>query len=415
MIVVEFFDFNPLDNLIATLTLNPSRIIMLINRSRFSKRRLDEFKFFLHLFRKDIKIDVEFYTEITPTEIEKVCNRIHKRHPGAYYNLTGGGELVASLLSLWSVDKKATLFYISVTEENMTLITNNSLSIHPVNIPDLTIPEVIALSGGLFKRTDHMQVNIDDRHLKTLLKKGFRVFLRNHAKWHALSSYMQQAKRYVVPHSNPIRIECKKNYKALNDKTYTVPIYILEQLSSAGLIKNLVHTKKKTAFTLTRNELLEPLCMHGSFLELFCQIEANESMYFHDVRGSVVIDGDGAINDFAEIQNEIDLICTKGVVPLFISCKSSVPSPLSLSEIKLLAMRFGGENCRAILVTAADVRKENLSLYKRALEMGVYIIDKNDLSSERFQYRLIEITEDKNHSKLFIKDYQNFSQYSYNI
>ena len=55
-----------------------------------------------------------------------------------------------------------------------------------------------------------------------------------------------------------------------------------------------------------------------------------------------------------------------------------MPSALFLSEIKLLSQKFGGMMAKTIIVTAADINK-NLSLYKRAKEMDIAVIDGYDI------------------------------------
>ena len=73
-------------------------------------------------------------------------------------------------------------------------------------------------------------------------------------------------------------------------------------------------------------------------------------------------------------RNEIDVMCVAGTMPVFISCKMASPSPLALSEIEVLCRRFGGEAARAVVVTAAEPRRDSPAIYQRAKDLGITLI-----------------------------------------
>lgn len=393
MTLVEFFDFSPIDNLLASLSLEPERLVMVTDREKFSQRRLSEFESFLQLFHPEIALEIRSYKSNVPEDIRKICSAILSEYPQAFFNLTGGGELVASVVTLWAADQKATLFYIDAQGKRIIPITGEDLNTYHIEMPRLTVEQVIALSGAGFKRSDHFQPDLQDEELLTLINKAFAVFLKNQDKWHTLSGYMQQAKRFILPNTNPPRISAQNHFNTAGEHSIHIPTYLLQQLVNAGILQDFQLSKQRVSFTLPRGELIPMLSMHGSLLELYCYIHAAQTNFFDDVKISVIIDGDGPLQDFAEMQNEIDLVCTKGIIPLFISCKSSSPTPLALSEIKLLSLRFGGENARAIMVTAADIYTENPTLHKRAIELGISILDRSDLIKGNFTSRLTAIAK----------------------
>ena len=84
---------------------------------------------------------------------------------------------------------------------------------------------------------------------------------------------------------------------------------------------------------------------------------------------------------------------TRGAVPVFISCKSGSVNTTTLNEIKTLAMQFGGVLARPVLVTMSNVREADKHLMQRAADMGIDIIDRDELLGERLSKRLYSISQ----------------------
>ena len=103
----------------------------------------------------------------------------------------------------------------------------------------------------------------------------------------------------------------------------------------------------------------------------------------YDVMTGVFIDWDGrTAEDSYDTLNEIDVLATKGVVPVFISCKNGHLSrdfKDELYKFKSVADRFGGQYAKKILITTAlddSQNKDSVAHFrKRAEDMGIRIID----------------------------------------
>ena len=117
----------------------------------------------------------------------------------------------------------------------------------------------------------------------------------------------------------------------------------------------------------------------GAWLEYYTYFMLKKSGFFDDTQLSVRVDWDGDFNDFASAVCEIDVVATCSSIPLFISCKLSEVSKEALYEIRLLADRFGGKGCPAALVTGADVLGYSTEVYRKAMELGVALIEGPDI------------------------------------
>jgi hypothetical protein len=85
------------------------------------------------------------------------------------------------------------------------------------------------------------------------------------------------------------------------------------------------------------------------------------------------------------VSNELDVMCAKGVVPVFISCKTGAVQTEALNELAILRDRFGSNMAKAAIVTA---ERGGGAMRNRASELGISVIDLNDLSAGRIVQRL---------------------------
>ena len=98
---------------------------------------------------------------------------------------------------------------------------------------------------------------------------------------------------------------------------------------------------------------------------------------FQDVITSAVVDWDGSVRQNA-VSNELDVMCTHGITPVFISCKTCDVKTEALNELAILRDRFGGKIARAAIVTA---EKGGAAMRNRASELGIDVFDLDDLNS----------------------------------
>ena len=95
----------------------------------------------------------------------------------------------------------------------------------------------------------------------------------------------------------------------------------------------------------------------------------------------VFIDWDGVMHEEddpqVDTQNEIDVILTRGLVPLFISCKNGHIDDDELFKLHTVARRFGSRYARVMLIaTELDQKgpKADEAFEKRAKDMGIYLV-----------------------------------------
>ena len=88
--------------------------------------------------------------------------------------------------------------------------------------------------------------------------------------------------------------------------------------------------------------------------------------------------------------NELDVMCTRGVTPYFISCKTSDVKTEALNELAILRDRFGGQVAKAAIVTA---ERGGSAMRNRAEELDIAVIDLNDLTAGRTEKRIRSLVQ----------------------
>ena len=122
----------------------------------------------------------------------------------------------------------------------------------------------------------------------------------------------------------------------------------------------------------------------GSVLELYAYKACIDTGIFNDVISSAVVRWDDTLGH-GSVSNEIDVMAARGVIPLFISCKTSDVRTEALNELAILRDRFGGKGAKAAIVTTEPC---NAAARHRAAQLGVAVIDLEELSDNQMVQRL---------------------------
>ena len=122
----------------------------------------------------------------------------------------------------------------------------------------------------------------------------------------------------------------------------------------------------------------------GSVLELYAYKACLDTGIFNDVISSAVVRWDDTLGH-SSVMNEIDVMATRGVIPLFLSCKVSEIKTEALNELAILRDRFGGKGAKAAIVSTEPC---NAAARHRAAQLGIAVIDLEELKSGQLVHRL---------------------------
>lgn len=158
--------------------------------------------------------------------------------------------------------------------------------------------------------------------------------------------------------------------------------FIRKISGEANFVKKLDASRCSVKFEFVSPAVKNFFLRAGNALEVYAYHSiVQETSVFDDVKMNVEIqwkDWDSGESS-APIDNEIDLVCTKGLQTFLISCKQSNPQPPFLYQIGYHASRFG-INTKPIIICSREPQTEteknrHAAILKRSKEMKVCFID----------------------------------------
>lgn len=177
-----------------------------------------------------------------------------------------------------------------------------------------------------------------------------------------------------------------KKYIEINQRTVSPDDELLEYFENLGFIKDL-RIDQMVEFSFSTYLSKQYLTTYGIWLELFVYMEACKLNGVSDVRLGAMIDWD-AEDGIEKVGNEIDIILSKNSRPISISCKFTEPDIAAINEILINTRRIGGNKGKGILVAFCDMKRAYTGAFQRAKELGIRVLDKEDILSGNFTERL---------------------------
>ena len=233
-------------------------------------------------------------------------------------------------------------------------------------------------------RKGRVDNSILNRYMKDI-DPFFEVFLKYRRKWDRIVTYIQRISPAREDGSYSLGVQGDYTVKGEQGARLSAPEDALRDLEKILMISDLkIVPEESVSFCFRDPQIRAWLRDVGSVLELYVYKACLDSGLFNDVRTSAVVDwnGDGREN---AVSNELDVMCTRGITPVFISCKTCMIRTEALNELAVLRDRFGGQIARAAIVTAERGR---IVMRNRASELNIQVIDLNDLQAGRIQKRL---------------------------
>ena len=90
---------------------------------------------------------------------------------------------------------------------------------------------------------------------------------------------------------------------------------------------------------------------------------------------------------------EIDCLVLKNNELLFISIKSNKVDKDALNEIKVHNVMFGNSQSKAVICSNNDLSQEKPSVYAKAEELKVYVIDNTSFKKDRLAQDILSIID----------------------
>lgn len=382
---IEFFDSEPLENLITCLNFKMDKVIFFGHSDTMTQDRMKDTR---RALRNICKIeDVEFIT-VSQKSLYKVLEMLEKEISAemksgnkCFFDLSGGEDLVLVAMGMLATQYKVPLHKFALPENELYLLTKWDKVPRIDEVVEsrelqLTLDDIIGLHGGVinYRQQKDVKSNLDDKTFREAVKIMWEIANDSQKKWNGLSSVFKECTKYEDEYGR-VRVSVKAMRQAMKRIPDIISVNELEgylnRLGNQGILERVEIDDEFIKFSYSSLLIRDCLLDAGCLLELHTYYERVESGRYCDCRVGVHIDWDGEINGREiDVENEIDVMALEGVVPVFISCKNGRVNQMALYELDAVANRFGGKYVRKELAATQEISPGYL---KRAEEMGIVV------------------------------------------
>ena len=382
--LIELYDERAIENVLAADMFRPRRIFYLcpteVAQSREHQQRIGNF--FRHRGWDPELIFLE--TSLYKTDrILRQLLTISEKYPDCALDVTGGSDAELFAAGMFASRANVRVFTYSRRKNRFYNISGAEFAENlPCNIV-YSVKEFFLMAGGTL-----LPGRVDNGILKEYLDTMdpfFDCFLRYRRDWRNLITYMQR----VSPGENgqvpSLRVQASYVVKGERGGRIFAKEEALRAFERIGFLHDLdIVPGQSVSFRFRDANTRAWLRDVGSVLELYVYKACLDANIFNDIISSAVVRWDEVLGH-ASVINEIDVMATRGVVPLFISCKVSDVKTEALNELAILRDRFGGKGAKAAIVSTGRC---NAAARHRAAQLGIAVIDKDELETGKLVHRL---------------------------
>lgn len=385
--LIELYDESAIENVLSADMFRPKRIIYLcsgeIVQDRSRQNKLREF------FKSRGWEPELIFMEISQFKADRILRQlltIGERHPNCAVDVTGGNDAALFAAGMFSSKTGAPAFTYSKKKNRFYDIVGAEFAENVECNLSYNVEDFFLMAGGnlLPGRVDN---GVLFKYLNDF-EPFFDVFLRFRRKWANIISYIQRVSLSEAGQIPPLSITGKYTVKGEFGSRRSANEAALKAFEEIGFIENLkIDPGKMVSFKFRDANVRAWLRDVGSVLELYVYKACVDAGIFGDVISSAVVRWDDVVGH-GSVTNEIDVMATRGVTPLFISCKACEVKTEALNELAILRDRFGGEGAKAAIVTT---ERCNAAARHRASELGITVIDLDELDKPQLIAHLKEI------------------------
>ena len=382
--LIELYDERAIENVLAADMFRPQRIIYLcqteVAQSRDRQEQIGNF------FRHRGWNPELIFVEASQYKVDRILRQllmISEKYPDCALDVTGGSDAELFAAGLFASKADVRVFTYSRRQNRFYNISRADFADNlPCNI-SYSVKDFFLMAGGtlLPGRVDNgvLRGYLDD------IDPFFDCFLQYRRDWTNIITYMQRVSPAEYGQIPPMEVRGNYIVKGERGGRICAKEDALQAFERVGFIRDLnIVSGDKVSFRFRDVNTRSWLRDVGSVLELYVYKACLNAGIFNDIISSAVVRWDEVLGHGSVI-NEIDVMATRGVVPLFISCKVSDIKAEALNELAILRDRFGGKGAKAAIVSTGRC---NAAARHRAAQLGIAVIDRDELESGKLAYRL---------------------------
>jgi len=382
--LIELYDERAIENILAPDMFRPQRVIYLcpgeIVRNRNRQEKLRAF------FRRRGWNPELIFMEVSLFKADHILRQllaIGKKYPDCALDVTGGSDAALFAAGMFTAQTGAPTFTYSRKRNRFYDISGAAFADDLQCTLSYSVEDFFLMAGGTL-----LPGRVDNAVLSRYLHDFdpfFACFLSYRRDWTDIISYIQRISLAEYGQTPPLSVQGKYTVKGERGSRNSANEAALKDFERIGLIENLaIVPGESVSFRFRDANTRAWLRDVGSVLELYAYKACLDAGIFNDVISSAVVRWDDTLGH-GSVSNEIDVMAARGVVPMFISCKTSDIKTEALNELAILRDRFGGKGAKAAIVTTEPC---NAAARHRAAQLGIAVIDLEELKSDQLIQRL---------------------------
>lgn len=373
--LIELYDERVIENVMGPEMFRPEKVVYICpDELKEDRVAMDNIrKYFSH---RGLKAEVEFAPcSLYKTDsIYRQLQRISSENADCALDVTGGSDAALFAAGRFSSESGIPTFTYSRKQNRFYDINNADFAHDTPCTLEYGVEDFFMMTGGTLRKG-----RVDNNLLADYMdfyEPFFKVYEKHQRRWVNDIAFIQRISSADFEGNYSLDVDGSYFQKGEHGGKLKADEQLLADLQDLGFIKNLVIEKEsRVAFTFADDQIRAWLRDVGSVLELYMYKICMDTGVFRDVISSAIVDWDGT-NTKDSVSNEIDVVATRGVVPLFISCKTCEVKTEALNELAILADRFGGKGAKAAIVTT---ERCNAAARHRAAQLGIAVIDQEEL------------------------------------
>ena len=378
--LIELYDERPIENVLATEMFRPEETVFLCTPEIAGNASLqDALREYFHHRGVTVRLSFVPASILDAVRVGKTLRQVLDTHEDCCIDIAGGTD--AALFAAGCVSGETPVITYSRKKNAFFEIRNAPFARNLPNPIRLDAASCFLMAGGQLLPGREDNAGLLSRF--DLMDALFSVYTMYRRVWNRQISYIQR-----ISMANDDSLEADGPIIAKADHgTVTAETSLLRALEQHGLIHDLDCDREHVHFRFADPMVRFWLRDMGSVLELQVFHACKKAGVFDDVILSAVVNWCAGEKRDA-VTNEIDVMAVRGIQPVFISCKTCEIRTEALNELAILRDRFGGTGSRALIVTSASASRGRNVMRRRASELGIEVIEWEDVTLERLINRL---------------------------
>lgn len=387
--LIEMYDERPIENVLATEVFKPQKTVFLcppsLAQSKAAQKKLEEY--FRH---RGVDTSLEFLesSRYNTAKLLRQLANVVQANPDCVIDITGGTDAALFACGKLCAETDTPAFTYSRRRNCFYNIHNAPFAEELECRVQHEVEDCFLMAGGAV-RMGRVDNSVLGRYMDKIVP-FFELYMKHRGEWTRIVNYIQRAsqqERGLVPE---LKVNAPYCVKGERGSRICAPDAALADFEALGFIRDLSISSERVSFEFADRQIRTWLRDIGSVLELYVYKACLDTGAFNDVRTSVIVDWEGD-NQRDDVTNEIDVMAMRGIVPVFISCKTCEISTEALNELAILRDRFGGKIARAVIVTTKRCRTVTRH---RASELNIAVIDLEDIKTGHVKKNIQAVLKD---------------------